>query len=209
MRGVGWAVGGPSRSDTIASGPTGVAGRTGKRGTWSVLGSSILLASSHQKGVHKLEKLSLTSEGEILRSSLLHKCEATTATHTDGHSQLATSTAHSTQERAATYLGTGTRNVACIAFASTISRLLPHLEAASHRRGTRIMGNSSSTPSATPAPPAQKVGIKSGKKICCCCPETKQARDACILSNGEEDKDCQRLIELHKECLRSEGFDVK
>jgi len=71
------------------------------------------------------------------------------------------------------------------------------------------MGNSSSTPSATPAPPAQKVGIKSGKKICCCCPETKQARDACILSNGEEDKDCQRLIELHKECLRSEGFDVK
>ena len=80
------------------------------------------------------------------------------------------------------------------------------------------MGNSSSTPSTTPAlakddekkcKSSQKVGIKSGKKICCCCPETKQARDACILSNGEEDADCQRLIELHKECLRSEGFDVK
>ena len=79
------------------------------------------------------------------------------------------------------------------------------------------MGNSSSTPSSAPVAKddgkecksSQKVGIKSGKKICCCCPETKQARDACILANGEEDKECQRLIELHKECLRSEGFDVK
>ena len=80
------------------------------------------------------------------------------------------------------------------------------------------MGNSSSAP--TPPPPTlkdnepkgmstQKVGIKSGKKICCCCPETKEARDACVLSNGEEDADCQRLIELHKECLRGEGFTVK
>ena len=80
------------------------------------------------------------------------------------------------------------------------------------------MGNSASAPA--PATPtvkeaekncksSQKVGIKSGKKICCCCPETKQARDACVLANGEEDKECQRLIELHKECLRSEGFDVK
>ena len=77
------------------------------------------------------------------------------------------------------------------------------------------MGNSSSTPSSPPlddekkCKSSQKVGIKSGKKICCCCPETKQARDACILANGEEDADCQRLIELHKECLRGEGFDVK
>lgn len=84
------------------------------------------------------------------------------------------------------------------------------------------MGNSSSSPAppsmleelSQKAPPAkggkeQKVGIKSGKKICCCCPETKQARDACILSKGEEDDECKKLIELHKECLRGEGFDVK
>jgi cytochrome c oxidase assembly protein subunit 17 len=73
------------------------------------------------------------------------------------------------------------------------------------------MGNSSSTPPPTPVVKegGQKVGIKSGKKICCCCPETKQARDACVLKNGEEDPDCQRLIELHKACLRGEGFDVK
>ena len=70
------------------------------------------------------------------------------------------------------------------------------------------MGNSSSAPEPVAQASTQKVG-KSGKKICCCCPETKQARDACILAKGEEDTECQRLIELHKECLRSEGFDVK
>lgn len=55
----------------------------------------------------------------------------------------------------------------------------------------------------------QKVGIKTGKKICCCCPDTKKARDACILANGEDHPDCLKLIEAHKQCLREEGFDVK
>lgn len=77
----------------------------------------------------------------------------------------------------------------------------------------QAMGNSSSAPAPateeTKCASTQKLGIKSGKKICCCCPETKQARDACILANGEEDAECKKLIELHKECLRSEGFDVK
>ena len=88
----------------------------------------------------------------------------------------------------------------------------------------KIMGNSSSSPAPAPGTmleelsqkvsptkggKEQKVGIKSGKKICCCCPETKQARDACILSKGEEDDECKKLIELHKDCLRGEGFDVK
>jgi len=50
---------------------------------------------------------------------------------------------------------------------------------------------------------------KSGKKICCCCPETKKARDECVLFKGEEHADCVKLIEAHKECLRAEGFDVK
>lgn len=77
------------------------------------------------------------------------------------------------------------------------------------------MGNSASAPASPPGDDAakkggaQKVGIKSGKKICCCCPETKEARDACVLAKGEDDVDCKRLIELHKECLRGEGFDVK
>ena len=55
----------------------------------------------------------------------------------------------------------------------------------------------------------QKVGIKTGKKICCCCPETKKARDECVLMKGEEHEDCIKLIEAHKVCLREEGFDVK
>lgn len=48
---------------------------------------------------------------------------------------------------------------------------------------------------------------KSGKKICCSCPETKQARDLCVVQNGEDH--CKDIIEAHKACLRSEGFTVK
>jgi cytochrome c oxidase assembly protein subunit 17 len=44
------------------------------------------------------------------------------------------------------------------------------------------------------------------KKICCACPETKQARDQCIIENGEEA--CAMLVEAHKICLRAEGFNV-
>ena len=51
------------------------------------------------------------------------------------------------------------------------------------------MGNKASAP-ALPAAGGEckksdKVGIKSGKKICCCCPETKQARDECVVYKGE------------------------
>ena len=47
---------------------------------------------------------------------------------------------------------------------------------------------------------------KSGKKICCSCPETKEPRDECIVANGEDK--CKDLIEAHKVCLRKEGFTV-
>ena len=53
----------------------------------------------------------------------------------------------------------------------------------------------------------QKVTIgKSGKKICCSCPETKQKRDECIVKNGEDK--CLQYIDAHKACLRLEGFTV-
>ena len=51
-----------------------------------------------------------------------------------------------------------------------------------------------------------KIG-KSGKKICCSCPDTKQARDQCVVQHGEEN--CLKYIDAHKECLREEGFIVK
>lgn len=70
------------------------------------------------------------------------------------------------------------------------------------------MGNESSAP---PAPPpalteTKKMVGKSGKKICCSCPETKKPRDECIVMKGEEN--CKDLIEAHNACLRAEGFKV-
>ncbi|XP_044740412.1 cytochrome c oxidase copper chaperone [Chrysoperla carnea] len=43
-------------------------------------------------------------------------------------------------------------------------------------------------------------------KPCCACPETKRARDECIIQNGEEK--CGDLIEAHKECMRKMGFKI-
>lgn len=64
----------------------------------------------------------------------------------------------------------------------------------------------SETTTTTPAPAAPMLG-KSGKKICCSCPDTKQVRDLCVVTNGEEL--CKDIIEKHKACLRNEGFTVK
>ncbi|KAG6794419.1 cytochrome c oxidase copper chaperone [Apis mellifera caucasica] len=43
-------------------------------------------------------------------------------------------------------------------------------------------------------------------KPCCACPETKKARDDCIITKGEEN--CRDLIEAHKTCMRSLGFNI-
>ncbi|XP_062984904.1 cytochrome c oxidase copper chaperone [Elgaria multicarinata webbii] len=43
-------------------------------------------------------------------------------------------------------------------------------------------------------------------KPCCACPETKRARDACIIEKGEEF--CGPLIDAHKECMRALGFKI-
>ncbi|XP_060785576.1 cytochrome c oxidase copper chaperone [Neoarius graeffei] len=43
-------------------------------------------------------------------------------------------------------------------------------------------------------------------KPCCACPETKKARDACIVEKGEES--CTHLIEAHKACMRALGFKI-
>jgi cytochrome c oxidase assembly protein subunit 17 len=65
------------------------------------------------------------------------------------------------------------------------------------------MGWFGSTAKKEPSPPEPKK-----KKICCACPETKGRRDDCIVNHGPEAEQCQKLIEAHKECLRSEGFKV-
>jgi cytochrome c oxidase assembly protein subunit 17 len=58
--------------------------------------------------------------------------------------------------------------------------------------------------SASAAPTAPQGEKKKG--MCCACPDTKKARDECIVRNGDEK--CKDFIEAHKVCLRSKGFDV-
>jgi len=54
--------------------------------------------------------------------------------------------------------------------------------------------------------PAAAEETPASNKACCACPETKQARDQCIVENGEAN--CTELIEAHKECMRRMGFDI-
>ncbi|KAJ1966572.1 Cytochrome c oxidase copper chaperone [Dimargaris xerosporica] len=77
---------------------------------------------------------------------------------------------------------------------------------------------SKSIPNAAPAVPATTPAAterrdsaaaqdaKPKLKPCCACPETKKARDDCVLFKGEEN--CQDLIEKHKQCLRDLGFNA-
>ncbi|XP_003226829.1 cytochrome c oxidase copper chaperone [Anolis carolinensis] len=63
-------------------------------------------------------------------------------------------------------------------------------------------------PSGLQAAPAaeEKPAPPSSLKPCCACPETKRARDTCIIEKGEEH--CGPLIEAHKECMRALGFKI-
>ncbi|XP_015041005.1 cytochrome c oxidase copper chaperone [Drosophila pseudoobscura] len=49
-------------------------------------------------------------------------------------------------------------------------------------------------------------GAKPKCKACCACPETKRARDQCMVERGEEN--CTELIEAHKKCMRDAGFNI-
>ncbi|XP_063812932.1 cytochrome c oxidase copper chaperone [Pseudophryne corroboree] len=56
------------------------------------------------------------------------------------------------------------------------------------------------------APVSSQNHEKKPLRPCCACPETKKARDACIIQKGEER--CREMIEAHKKCMRSLGFKV-
>uniref|UniRef100_A0A336LGW4 CSON009282 protein n=1 Tax=Culicoides sonorensis TaxID=179676 RepID=A0A336LGW4_CULSO len=72
------------------------------------------------------------------------------------------------------------------------------------------MGNSQVTASvsspATTSEPLKMTEAKPKCKACCACPETKRARDECIMQKGEEN--CGDFIEKHKQCMRDMGFKV-
>ncbi|XP_062906703.1 cytochrome c oxidase copper chaperone [Mobula hypostoma] len=61
-------------------------------------------------------------------------------------------------------------------------------------------------PASAGTAPSGDTEEKKPLKPCCACPETKKARDACIIEKGEEN--CKDLIEAHKECMRALGFKV-
>lgn len=65
----------------------------------------------------------------------------------------------------------------------------------------------SSTTDVNPPAPSEGRGEEKPKlRPCCACPETKRARDECIIENGEAN--CTDLIEAHKNCMRKLGFKV-
>ncbi|XP_003702775.1 cytochrome c oxidase copper chaperone COX17 [Megachile rotundata] len=64
--------------------------------------------------------------------------------------------------------------------------------------------NSKETPVSAGSAGAQKSDKP--LKPCCACPETKIARDECIITKGEEN--CGHLIEAHKACMRYLGFNI-
>lgn len=57
-----------------------------------------------------------------------------------------------------------------------------------------------------PAEVTAAAGKEGKPKACCACPETKKARDACIVEKGEEN--CGDLIEAHKACMKKMGFNI-
>ncbi|CAH0400728.1 unnamed protein product [Chilo suppressalis] len=57
-----------------------------------------------------------------------------------------------------------------------------------------------------PEAPVPVNNEKPKLKPCCACPETKRARDSCIIEKGEEN--CGPLIEEHKACMRKMGFNI-
>jgi len=43
-------------------------------------------------------------------------------------------------------------------------------------------------------------------KPCCACPETKKARDECVVYQGQEN--CSAQIEAHRACMKQYGYIV-
>ena len=80
---------------------------------------------------------------------------------------------------------------------------------------TSVMGAPSAGEAAASSPEdgsgtsgAPKLGL-SGKKICCACPDTRRARDACtVTANGDPEVACRAVIEAHNACLRADGFQL-
>jgi cytochrome c oxidase assembly protein subunit 17 len=56
-------------------------------------------------------------------------------------------------------------------------------------------------------PKNSEIPDKPKCKPCCACPETRDARDNCVFSKGEEN--CIELIKAHQDCMRAMGFKIE
>ncbi len=45
-------------------------------------------------------------------------------------------------------------------------------------------------------------------KPCCVCKPEKEARDECLLFNGQDNGKCDELIAKYKTCMKGYGFDI-
>lgn len=45
-------------------------------------------------------------------------------------------------------------------------------------------------------------------KPCCVCLDEKRERDECLMFKGFEDKECLKMIDNYKQCMKSYGFDI-
>ena len=70
----------------------------------------------------------------------------------------------------------------------------------------KASSSSSSAAAATATATTTTTATGDKPKMCCACPETKKARDECVIAKGEDN--CKELIEAHKVCLRKMGFNV-
>lgn len=43
-------------------------------------------------------------------------------------------------------------------------------------------------------------------KPCCACPETRKARDDCVIKHDDHEVACRDFIKAHEDCLRRHGF---
>ena len=77
----------------------------------------------------------------------------------------------------------------------------------SHALSHPLLPTMPADPATASAKKAPQLGLKSGKKICCSCPDSKKARDLCLMEKGADL--CADMIEAHKVCLRAEGFTIR
>ncbi|KAL6949788.1 hypothetical protein ACO0QE_000450 [Hanseniaspora vineae] len=77
------------------------------------------------------------------------------------------------------------------------------------------MSDNKTTPPTTVTPSGESCPVQTNKdtpadkpKPCCVCLDEKRERDECLMFKGFEDKECLKMIDSYKQCMKSYGFDI-